>query len=146
MPVPHDDLLCRFIRPSDWSNRDKRPKSAAFKGPNLSLWHLQRLADQNVSIDALRFGDFDGAGQAHYTPSDYITAAADAAASAHEDFSVTVEWRGRVRDVKPAYTQWRYAHAQVEWMAAPENAFLQFRQLLALQAHKRARALVPPDN
>ena len=71
MPVPPDDLLCRFIRPGDWSRRENRPRPGAFKQPALSVWHIERLRAQGAAPEDLRLEHLRGCGQAHHTAADY---------------------------------------------------------------------------
>ena len=141
MPVPPDDIVCRFIRPADWNKRDNRPKSAAFKGPGLSVWHSQRLRDNGVSLETLQIAHLAGSGQAHHTARDYLRHAAAAAQSEDTAFRVQVEWR-------PEYAtgfcqQWNYAPAQVETMEGPPNFLPEFRDRLAKNC-RRQSAPAPP--
>ena len=138
MPVPPDDIVCRFIRPADWNKRDNRPKSAAFKGPGLSVWHNASLLDSGVSLETLQIEHLAGSGQAHHTAGDYIHLAAAAAQSEDTAFRVQVEWRPEY--ATGFWRQWSYAHAQVETMEGPPNFLPEFRDLLA----KNCRHQSPP--
>lgn len=37
MPVPEEDIVCRFVRSKDWNKPERRPKAGAFKGIDLPL-------------------------------------------------------------------------------------------------------------
>ena len=141
MPVPSDDLLCRFIRPRDWNSRNTRPKAAAFKQPDLSVWHIGRLLERDVSLEDLRIGHLAGYGQAHHTVGDYETLASEAAQRTGIPFQVAVEWRPEDQYVDEPWRPWAYAHVQVETVEGPANFLSEFRRLLAAYT----RYVVPPD-
>ena len=131
LPVPTDDIVCRFIRPADWNKRDNRPKSAAFKQPGLSVWHSGRLRDNGASLESLQIEHLGGSGQAHHAAGDYIQFAAEAARLVNTAFRVQVEWRPEDEYVAQPWRQWNYAHAQVETIEGPPNFPPEFRDLLA---------------
>lgn len=141
MPVPPDDILCRFIRPSDWSKRDNRPRPGAFKQASLSVWHKDRLLDCQVQPEDLRIHHLTGCGQAHHTAADYLQFALEAARIEGTPFQVQVEWRPDDQYVQEAWRFFRFAHVQVEAIEGPGNFLTEFRRLLALNS----RLAIPPD-
>ena len=141
LPVPPDDIVCRFIRPTDWNKRDNRPKSAAFKQPGLSVWHNERLLNNGVSLETLQVGHLAGSGQAHHAAGQYIELAAEVAQSEGTAFRVQVEWRPE--NATEFWQQWDYAHAQVETLEGPPNFPPEFRDLLALSCRYQAPPSLP---
>lgn len=142
MPVPDADLLCRFIRPRDWSPEGGRPRPGAFKDRRgLSLWHLGLLEQHSVSPEDLLIESLTGCGQAQHTAGDYRQAAADAAELAGRPLQIAVEWRTEYRFVAEPWWPWRYAHIQAETSLGDDEVQIKFRRLLALNA----RLVVPPD-
>ena len=141
MPVPEDDIVCRFVREQDWNTRDNKPKSGAFKQPCLSVWHVGRLQARNVQVEDLRLKHLEGVGQAHHTAGDYLRLAIEVAECEGTEFQVRVEWRTEDKYVEETWRPWRYAHVQVEALEGPGNFPLEFRRRLAINARK----LVPPD-
>lgn len=143
MPVPLEDTVCRFIRQGrkNWSTRDNRPKPPAFKQDGLSLWHIERLRQNSVSLDDLRIGSLSGAGQAYHTVEDYFRLARRASDEAGSPLSISVEWRTEPEHVSEEWRKWSYAHVQAEILDGAENVRVRFRQLLALNA----RQVIPPD-
>ncbi len=141
MPVPEDDIVCRFIRPDDWSNRDKRPRPGAFKQADLSVWHKGRLSERDVLLEDLRIGHLAGCGQAHHTVADYLEFARKAAQCEGRPFQVQIEWRPEDQYVEEPWRPWRDAHVQVEAMEGPGKFLVEFRRQLALNL----RFSVPPD-
>ena len=141
MPVPQDDVLCRFIRPRDWNKGTGRPSQRAFAQPGLSVWHIGSLLEKGVSLEDLCIEHLAGYGQAHHTAGDYLRFAAEASESEETPFQVEVEWRPEDQYVAEPWRPWAYAHVQVEAVEGPPNFLLEFRRLLALNA----RYLVPPD-
>ena len=141
MPVPEDDILCRFIRPGDWSKRDNRPKPGAFKQAELSVWHRDRLLSRQVRLEDLRIGHLSGCGQAHHTVADYLLFARKAAQLERTPFRVQVEWRPEDQYVDKPWQPWRDAHVQVEAVEGPDKFLVEFRRQLAL----KSRYSVPPD-
>ena len=141
MPVPEDDVVCRFIRPDDWSNRDNRPRPGAFKQGDLSLWHRDRLLSRQVLLEDLRVEHLSGYGQAHHVVADYLKFARKAEQHEGTPFQVQVEWRPEDKYVDEPWRRWRDAHVQVEAIEGPVKFLVEFRRLLAL----KSRFSVPPD-
>ena len=141
MSVPGEDIVCRFVRKEDWSVRDKRPKPGAFKQPNLSAWHRERLLSHGASLEDLRIQHLAGCGQAHHIAADYVVLAEEAAQTEGTVFCVQVEWRTGDEHVGEPWRSWRYAHVQVEAVDGPANFLVEFRRMLA----QRARTIIPPD-
>ena len=142
MPVPADDIVCRFINPghNTWNPNLNLPKQRAFKQANLSVWHRGLLTDCGVVLENLLIDNLAGYGQAHHTAGDYLELALQAARDANVSFQVQVEWRPDDEFVPAPWRRWRYAHVQVEAMTGPADFPLAFRRLLAANA----RAVVPP--
>ncbi len=140
MPVPVEDILCRFIRPQDWSTRDQRPKPSAFKQAELSLWHQERLGCNNVSLRDLQIENLKGCGQAHHKSKDYLEFAPQSAENSGELLQVQVKWRPEDEFVEGPWREWRYAHVQVEAISGPPKFTREFRRLLALNS----RVNIPP--
>ena len=142
MPVPADDIVCRFINPgrNTWNPNLNQPTQRAFKQANLSVWHQGRLKGRGVALEDLLIDNLAGYGQAHHTAGDYLEFALQAACDAGTPFRVRVEWRPDDVFVGVPWRRWRYAHVQVEAMTGPADFPLEFRRLLAANA----RALVPP--
>lgn len=103
MSVPPDDMLCRFVRPADWSTRDSRPKPGAFKQPELSVWNCDKLRERGVQLDELRIEHLGGHGQAHHTAGDYE------AYARQSSLAVQVVWRPGDQYVGEPWRQWNYA-------------------------------------
>ena len=139
--MPNCDVLCRFIRPRDWSNRENRPRPGAFKQPDLSVWHKDKLEDKDVQLAELRIEHLAGWGQAHYTAGDFLRLAKETSESEGNDFQVIVEWRPDDEFVEEPWRKWRYAHVQVEAVLGPQNFLTEFRRRLSLEA----RTAIPPD-
>ena len=142
MPLPNDDILCRFIRDNDWSARDNRPKTGAFKYKNreLSVWHKERLESEGVDLKQLRLAELSGSGQALHSVEQYFEAR-QVAEENGDGFEMQVEFRPEDEYVSEAWRQWRYAHAQVEIVEGPEKFPLVFRAYLARRYH----SVIPPD-
>lgn len=136
MPVPPEDMVCRFIRPRDWNKANQSPKPSAFKDKRggLSVWHLERLQQQSVPIEDLLIDHLAGWGQAHHLASDYVDFAAQAAQQTGQPLQSQVEWRPEDEYVAPPWRRWRYAHAQAEVEDTEEStaAFTRFCRLLSL--------------
>lgn len=141
MPIPDDDVLCRFVRERDWSYAENRPRPGAFKQPNLSVWHLRRLDEQGVSPAELQIAHLAGSGQAHHTAGDYTRLARQVAQFQGLPFQVQVEWRPEDESVAQPWRQWNYAHIQVEAIEGPSDFLRDFRNELA----RRCRHQVPPN-
>ena len=141
MPVPPYDILCRFVRPADWSERENRPRPGAFKQAALSVWHTGQLQMMRVDLDELRIEHLSGCGQAHHSALDYQELAAQASQTDGIPFQVQVEWRPNDDCVNEPWRRWAAAHVQVEATVGPVNFLAQFRRLLAA----KTRHAVPPD-
>ena len=139
--MPEHDIVCRFVRPDDWSSRDKRPRPGAFKQPSLSVWHVDRLNQQRVAVEELQIRHLVGSGQAHHEAADYLESARLATAGAEIALVVQVEWRPGPEYVEEDWRPWSYGHVQVEAIEGPPAFTPEFRRWLAL--HPRAK--VPPD-
>lgn len=143
MPVPAEDIVCRFLRPADWSRRDQRPRPGAFKDRRgISVWHRERLRQQAVALEDLLIEHLAGWGQAQHRAGDYAELAAVAAQQEGQFLQVQVEWRPEDEYVAPAWRQWRYAHAQAETeiVDGAAEVLIEFRRLLAINS----RLTVPP--
>ena len=140
MTVPADDIVCRFINPDrrTWNNNLNEPTQRAFKQVGLSVWHRERLSENNVSLARLLIENLAGYGQAHHTAGDYLDFARKVAEEEGVPCRVQVEWRPD--EVAEPWQQWRYAHAQVEATEGPADFPLEFRRLLAANS----RYVVPP--
>ena len=141
MPVPPDDMVCRFISPMHWSRRENQPREGAFKQEGLSVWHQDKLHDHGVALEDLRIENLVGYGQAHRQAGDYTELARQVSENAGEPFQVQVEWRPEDEYVDPPWRQWRYAHVQVEAIAGPSQFLRRFRKLLTANS----RVVIPPD-
>ena len=141
MVVPLDDVVCRFVRPSDWSRILKRPKPGAFKQVGLSVWHPDRLEERDATLDDLRIEHLAGYGQAHHTVGDYYRFARKSEEKDGTPFRVQVKWRPDDEFVDEPWRQWRYAHIQVETVAGPAQFTVSFRNLLAL----KTKVAIAPD-
>ncbi len=140
MPVPPDDMICRFINPdrNTWNANLNRPTQRAFKQAGLSVWHQARLSEWNVALEDLLIVNLSGYGQAHHQVGDYLDLAKQVAQEEDIPCEVQVEWRPD--EVSEPWWQWRYAHVQVEATAGPADFPLELRRLLAANA----RAIIPP--
>ena len=141
MSVVLDDMLCRFVRPRDWSSRDHRPRPGAFKQSGLSVWNCNKLRERNARLDELRIRHLSGSGQAHHTAGDFLRHAYDSQLRGGEAFQVRVMSRTDDEYVEQDWRRWRYAHVQVEAVSGPDKFTPLFRQLLAVNC----RYCVPPD-
>ena len=152
MPIPHEDMLCRFIpgHRKSWSKTQSRPRPSVFKeNRGLSVWHIESLALRGVKPSELRIGGLEGHGQARHTVGDYLEAARQAAQRFGVALNTIVEWRTGDEYVKPDWRRWAYAHVQVEHSPEPgddtekiQSALVLFRQTLS----KNARHIVAPDD
>ena len=140
MPVPPDDIVCRFINPhrSSWNNNLNVPTQRAFKQVGLSVWHQERLRQQNAEFEDLLIENLAGYGQAHHRVGDYSALALQVAQEEAVPCQVQVEWRPDA--VTEPWRQWRNAHVQVEATEGPPDFPLEFRRLLAASA----RVVIPP--
>ena len=143
MPVPEDDVVCRFVRSKDWSTAEQRPKPGAFKDLDLSVWHLERLEGQGARLEDLQFGSLLGSGQAHYDVGDFSQIAreveAEAAAGGESGkLDVTVEWSPET--VVDEWKRWASAHIEVRTEMDCKKLWAAFRRALCTNA----RDVVPP--
>ena len=138
MPVPNDDVVCRFIKPGSktWNREERRPKQQAFKQAELSVWHQRRLCERGISLKDLLIENLAGYGQAHHKAGDYLKFARQVAEQ--KPCEVRVEWRPE--EVPDFWRRWNYAHVQVEATEGPSNFPIEFRRMLAL----RTRSVVSP--
>ena len=141
MPVPLDDIVCRFISPMHWSKRENQPREGAFKQARLSVWHQNRLNERNIALEDLRVENLAGYGQAHHRARDYTELSRDVSEKTGEPFQVRVEWRPEDKHVDPPWRQWRYAHVQVEAITGPSQFLRRFRKLLTVNS----RVVISPD-
>lgn len=143
MPVPPDDIICRFINPDPksrtWNSNLNEPTQRAFKQVGLSVWHQERLHQQKVALEALLIENLTGYGQAHHQVKDYFHLALEVARDENVRCQVEVEWRPD--EVTEHWWQWRYAHVQVEATEGPPDFPLEFRRRLAANA----RVVIPPN-
>lgn len=140
MPVPGEDLICRFVKPENWSRRDHRPKAGAFKQVDLSVWHPESLYSRGARLEDLKIENLAGYGEAHHTVSDYGEAARTAGSGEQGQLDIVVEWRPECQYVREPWWPWRYAHAQVETLSDKDGLMTLFRRQLALTT----RHAVPP--
>lgn len=141
MVVPSDDVVCRFVRPSDWSRILNRPKPGAFKQVGLSVWHPDRLEERDATLGDLRIEHLVGCGQAHHTVGDYHRFARKVEEKDGAPFRVQAEWRPDDAFVAEPWRRWRYAHIQVETIVGPPQFTPRFRNLLAVNT----RVAIAPD-
>ncbi len=141
MPVPPDDMLCRFISPMHWSTRENQPREGAFKQEGLSVWHYGRLLENDVRLEDLLIENLAGFGQAHHLAGDYTDLAREVSEKSGEPFEVQVEWRPEYEHVGRPWHRWRYAHVQVEAIAGPAQFLRRYRKLLTVNS----RVVIPPD-
>ena len=145
MPVPLDDVVCRFISPMHWSARENGPREGAFKPPSgqadISVWHQGRLLERNARPEDLLIENLAGFGQALHRARDYTELAIEVSENSGEPFEVQVEWRPEDEYVELPWRRWRYAHVQVEAIAGPPQFLRRFRKLLTVNS----RVVIPPD-
>ena len=144
MPVPPNDMVCRFIRKTDWSKALGKPKNKLFKELDISVWHPSRLNAMGAAVADLQFGSLEGSGQLMLTVQDYVDIASTVASRIKEPFEVAIKWRPEDTHVEEAWRPWREAHAQIEiseghWANFP----LAFRDLVVIAATKR-QSIIPP--
>ena len=144
MPVPPNDIVCKFVRKQDWSVELGQPKQQLFKGIDSSVWHQNRLEDMDATLADLQFGEFEGSGQLHLTVQEYLDIASKVASEIADPFGITVEWRSEDQYVVESWSKWREAHAQIEiakgtWPNFPPA----FRKLVIIFA-VRKQTVKPP--
>lgn len=142
MPVPPNDIVCRFINPIHWSERENQPREGAFKQEGLSVWHQGRLLERHVRLEDLLIENLAGYGQVHHKASDYTELARSLAEKSGEPFDVRVEWRPEDEYVPTPWRRWNYAHAQVEATAGPAQFLRRYRKLLTVNS----RVTIPPNS
>ena len=140
MPVPPDDMLCRFISPDKWNHKLNLPIQRAFKQVDLSVWHRDQLLQRKIQIEDLLIENLVGCGQAHHTVDDYLKFAHTVTQDEGIQCQVLVEWRPD--EAGAPWWGWRYAHVQVEAMEGPGDFPLEFRRLLAANSRHR----IPPGH
>ena len=145
MPVPEEDVVCRFVRSKDWNKPERRPKAGAFKGKgvDLSVWHPARLKACGAQLEDLQFGHLARTGQAHYTAGDFGRIAREVEAEAQQRggtgrLDVTVEWSPE--QVAEAWKRWAYAHIDVRTEIDCKELGTAFRRALCTNA----RYLIAP--
>lgn len=143
MPVPEDDVVCRFVRSRDWSESERRPKPGAFKDPNLSVWHPARLAACAARLEELQFGSLASTGQAHYAVGDFSRTAVRVESEAERsgepgNLDVTAEWSPET--VAEAWERWACAHIEVRTETDCRALWARFRRALCTSA----RVVIPP--
>ena len=138
MPVSCDDMLCRFISPDKWNDKQQLPTQRAFKQAGLSVWHRGRLSQHNIRLKDLLIETQIGWGQAHHTAGDYLSIALKVTQEEGIPCHIRVEWRPD--EVAVPWQEWRYAHVQVEAAEGPDDFPLEFRRLLAASSRHR----IPP--
>ncbi len=150
MSLPPNEILCRFIRPrkQDWSQKLNLPTPRAFRQKGLSVWHKGSLDKESVSLNQLRMGSLEGAGQAHHTVQDYFDSGKEAESKRKEEepfATLAVEVFHRPDNVEPPWGKWRDAHYEVEANVSldpePNKCLQAFCNLLVA----KARFLAPPD-
>ena len=145
MAVPKEDIVCRFIRPGEWSKRENRPRPGAFKQVGLSVWHRERIQSMGATLEDLQFGSLEGSGTALLTVSQIFEAAETAERKRSGKLRVDVEWNPETVD--KAWRQWKDAHAEVETCPSGESLehagglMSAFRMELCL----KAKCDPPPD-
>ena len=136
MPVPPEDVVCRFIRQREWSESENRIKHSVFKQSGFSVWHKKRLNDNDVQLEDLRIDSLCGAGQIHFRVSDFTEIAIRISQRQESpSFEVRVEWRPEC--VPENFRKWNYAHVQVELSDGSKNFPIDFRKQLAEKCRER---------
>ena len=145
MPVPEEDIVCRFVRSKDWSTLERRPKAGAFKGKgvDLSVWHPARLQAYGAQLEDLQFGPLAGTGQAHYTAGGFGRIASKVEAEAQGRcetgrLDVIVEWSPD--QVAEEWKRWAYAHIDIRTQTDCQELGIAFRRALCFTAQH----LIPP--
>ena len=143
MLVPEEDIVCRFVRSKDWSIDQRRPKPAAFKQVDFSVWHPARLEAQGARLEQLQFGTLARTGQAHYTVGDFCRLASEVEAEAERSgetgkLDLMVEWSPDT--VLEAWKRWADAHIEVRTEMDCKTLLVRFRRALCFSA----RMVIPP--
>lgn len=143
MPVPEEDIVCRFVRSKDWSDSEQRPRPGTFKQVDLSVWHQARLQVHPARLEDLQFGSLAQTGQAHYAVGDLSRTArkveADAARSGEPGkLDVTAEWSAET--VPEDWKRWASAHVEIRTEMDCKKLWAAFRRALCTSA----RNVIPP--
>ena len=77
MPVPNSDVVCRFIRPSEWSSVEKAPKKRRLKEQDMSVWSIGGLGKMSASLADLQIQHLEGSGQLNLAVQDYLNQSQD---------------------------------------------------------------------
>lgn len=148
MPVPPDDVVCRFIDPLHWVKRDRCPAETAFKPPkekDLSVWHEGLLEEHGASVDELKIKELSEHGHVCHSVREYQEVAREASQDKPKQpraikIQVEVEFRPEDEFVDPPWEEWNYAHCQVEATVGPRRLTGRFRKLMAA----RSKHAIPP--
>lgn len=148
MPVPPNDVVCRFIDPIHWIKRDKCPNETAFKPPkekHLSVWHEGLLQEHNVSVHDLKIEGLSEHGHVCHSVRTYLEVAQEASQDKPKQpratrIQVEVEFRPEEEFVDLPWRKWDYAHCQVEATVGPQRLTGRFRKLMAA----RSKHAIPP--
>ena len=145
MPVPLGDIVCRFIRPKDWSTCESKPKARSLKQRVLSVWHEERLEEQGAVLSDLCIDSLSGSGQLRLSVADYLDIADNVASRIEDPIYIQVEWKPDDDFVKEPWRPWRDAHAQVEMIGTSLTHFpTEFRKLVIITAQRKG-SIVPPE-
>ena len=142
MPVPEEDIVCRFVRSKDWSDSEQRPKPGAFKDVSLSVWHPACLQAHGARLEDLQFDSLARTGQAHYAAGDFSRTARKVEAEAVGEsgkLDVTAEWSPET--VVEAWKRWAFAHMEVRTEMDCRKLWAAFRRALCTSARK---VIAPP--
>lgn len=128
MPVPANDILCRFLDPAKWFHDDDRPAASAFRASKrkLSMWHRDRIVTNGSVLKDLCIDSLDGFGEGLLKTEDILDAATHCLSPV---FTPNAVWSPD--DVEPLWGAWRNAHANIESERGPVNFPDDFRLLLA---------------
>ena len=148
MPVPQDDVVCRFIDPLHWSEREGGPKENAFKPPlgeRLSVWHEGRLSENESTIQDLKIKGLSKHGHVCHNAMAYHEVAKEASTVTEEnprpvEIKVELEFRPEDEFVDPPWRKWAQAHCQVEAVIGPQRLTGRFHRLMAA----RSKHATPP--
>ena len=143
MPVPEEDIVCRFVRSKDWSDSEQRPRPGTFKQVDLSVWHQANLQNLGVRLEDLQFGSLERSGQAHYTVGDFSRTARKVEAEAVQrggsgKLNVTAKWSPNT--VPEEWIQWVDAHVEIRTEMDCKKLWAAFRRALCMSARK----VIPP--
>ena len=134
-------MVCRFVRPDQWSYEEKRPKPGAFKDKRgLTLWHERKLEENNATIHDLKFDHLEKFGEAYYRVEDFEIYAQKANERENGTLEVSLHWRPTT--ALGAWEQWNYAHIEMDEDASHDEALRVLRRKLSLNA----RRTKPPNS